>query len=116
MRCRATERERGEPIWQTRSTEPMSIPSSREAVATRAHTSPAFSFFPAASGTLRNNFDGLLRSRKTDPHRAPIGQIFQSLQGKRQVRAALVISDGVDFVHNNSLDIPQDFAALLRGQ
>ena len=64
----------------------------------------------------RNNFDGLLRSRKTDPHRAPIGQIFQSLQGKRQVRAALVISDGVDFVHNNSLDIPQDFAALLRGQ
>ena len=33
--------ERGEPTWQTSSTGPMSMPSSREAVATRARRSPA---------------------------------------------------------------------------
>ncbi len=32
---------RGEPTWQTSSTGPMSMPSSREAVATRARSSPA---------------------------------------------------------------------------
>ena len=35
--------ERGEPIWQTRSTSPMSMPSSSEAVATSTRSSPAFS-------------------------------------------------------------------------
>ena len=34
---------RGEPIWQTRSIEPMSIPSSSEAVATSARNSPSLS-------------------------------------------------------------------------
>ena len=32
---------RGDPIWQTSSTGPTSIPSSNEAVATRARRSPA---------------------------------------------------------------------------
>ena len=40
----ATAMERGEPIWQTRSTVPISMPSSSEAVATSARISPAFSF------------------------------------------------------------------------
>ena len=35
--------ERGEPSWQTRSTSPMSMPSSSEAVATSAFSSPRFS-------------------------------------------------------------------------
>ena len=43
MRCKATAIERGEPIWQTRSTVPMSMPSSSEAVATTARSSPFFS-------------------------------------------------------------------------
>ena len=43
MRCSATAMERGEPIWQTRSTVPMSMPSSSEAVATTARSSPFFS-------------------------------------------------------------------------
>ena len=34
---------RGDPTWQTSSTGPMSIPSSSEAVATRARSSPALS-------------------------------------------------------------------------
>ena len=41
--------ERGEPIWQTRSTSPMSMPSSSDAVATSALSSPRFSRCSAAS-------------------------------------------------------------------
>ena len=45
--------EREDPIWQTRSTTPMSIPSSSEAVATHTLTSPCFSFSSAASLVVR---------------------------------------------------------------
>ena len=40
-RCRKVAKLRGEPIWQTSSTGPTSMPSSSEAVATRARRSPA---------------------------------------------------------------------------
>ena len=40
MRCNATAIERGEPSCTTRSTEPMSMPSSSDAVATTARSSP----------------------------------------------------------------------------
>ena len=40
-RCRKVAMLRGEPIWHTSSTGPMSMPSSSEAVATRARRSPA---------------------------------------------------------------------------
>ena len=43
MRCSATAMERGEPIWHTRSTVPISMPSSSEAVATTARSSPSLS-------------------------------------------------------------------------
>ena len=52
-RCRATAMERGEPSWQTRSTEPTSIPSSSEAVATTARTSAAASRRSASSRASR---------------------------------------------------------------
>ena len=48
-RCRKVAIERGEPIWQTRLTSPMSMPSSSEAVATSALSSPRFSRCSAAS-------------------------------------------------------------------
>ena len=41
--------ERGEPSWQTRSTSPMSMPSSSDAVATSAFSSPALSRCSASS-------------------------------------------------------------------
>ena len=41
--------ERGEPSWQTRSTSPMSMPSSSDAVATSTFSSPRFSRCSAAS-------------------------------------------------------------------
>ena len=39
-RCRKLAIERGDPSWQTRSTSPMSMPSSSEAVAASAFSSP----------------------------------------------------------------------------
>ena len=42
-RCRKAAIERGEPSWQTRSTSPMSMPSSSEAVATSALSLPPLS-------------------------------------------------------------------------
>ena len=45
--------ERGEPSWHARSTEPMSIPSSSDAVATMARTSPFWSRRSASSRTSR---------------------------------------------------------------
>ena len=48
-RCRKLAIERGEPSWQTRSTSPMSMPSSSEAVATRAFSPPCFSRCSASS-------------------------------------------------------------------
>ena len=46
--------ERGEPIWQTSSTSPMSMPNSREAVATQTLTWPYFSFSSAARRVARD--------------------------------------------------------------
>ena len=48
-RCRKLAIERGEPSWQTRSTSPMSMPSSSEAVATSAFSSPCLSRCSASS-------------------------------------------------------------------
>ena len=50
----ATAIERGEPIWQTRSTKPTSMPSSSEAVATSTRISPVFSLLSAARRSLRD--------------------------------------------------------------
>ena len=52
-RCSSSPMERGEPIWQTWSTTPMSMPSSSDAVATQTLTSPFFSFSSAASRVAR---------------------------------------------------------------
>ena len=65
---------------------------------------------------MRDFFDRLLGGRKPDAHRRAIGQRLQPLQRERQVRAALVVGDGVDFVHDDGLDIAQNRAALFRGQ
>ena len=46
----------GEPIWQTRSTSPMSMPSSSDAVATSTRSSP---FFRRRSASRRSSRDRL---------------------------------------------------------
>ena len=52
-RCRRSAIERGLPSWTTRSTAPMSMPSSSDAVATITRSSPRFSFSSAASRSSR---------------------------------------------------------------
>ena len=54
-RCKATAIARGEPILQTRSMAPTSIPSSSEAVATSAFSSPFFSLRSALRRSLRES-------------------------------------------------------------
>ena len=72
---------------------------------------------PAVAGQkVRDFFDRLLGRGKPDAHRRTIGQRFQPLQRKRQMRAALVVGDGVDFVDDDGFDIAQNRAALFRGQ
>src|SRR5208282_4762439 len=53
-RCKATAIERGELMWHTRSTVPMSMPSSSEAVATSTFTWPSFSLRSASRRSLRD--------------------------------------------------------------
>ncbi len=61
---------RGEPIWQTSSTGPISIPSSSEAVATRARRSPARR---RVSTRYRRSFDRLpwWAATTSSPRRSP---------------------------------------------
>ena len=55
-RCRNVAMRCGEPIWQTRSTWPMSMPSSSDAVATSAFSCPLFS---RVSASRRFSFERL---------------------------------------------------------
>ena len=70
MRCRATESDRGESSWTTNSTAPMSMPSSREAVATTAFTSARFSFSSAASRIPRERLPWCAQTWSS-PNRSP---------------------------------------------
>jgi len=49
IRCSSVAIARGAPRWQTRSTWPMSMPSSSDAVATTTGISPVFSFCSVSS-------------------------------------------------------------------
>src|SRR5438034_3332388 len=55
FRSKATVIDRGVPIWQTRSTVPISIPSSSEAVATTARNSPFLRRSSAFSRSFRES-------------------------------------------------------------
>ena len=57
-------------------------------------------------------FDRLLRRGKADAHGRAMSQRFQPFERQREMRAALVVGHGVDFVHDHGLDIAQDRAAL----
>src|SRR5205814_1556878 len=69
-RCKRVAMERDAPIWMTRSTSPMSMPSSSEAVATRTLSSPALSL---CSASCRRGADKLPWWQATSlaPRRVP---------------------------------------------
>ena len=62
---------------------------------------------------MGREFDGPLRGGKPDTNQCVFSQSFETLEGKGQMRAALVVSDGVDFVDNDGVDRLQDLAAFL---
>ena len=64
---------RGEPIWQTSSTGPMSIPSSSDAVATSARRSPARR---RVSTRCRRSFDRLPWCAATDVVAQPLAELM----------------------------------------
>ena len=45
-----------------------------------------------------------------------MGEGFEPFQRKRQMRTALVIGDGVDFVHDYGFNVAQNGPALFSGQ
>ncbi len=74
---------------------------------------------PAASGKkLRDKFDRLLRGGKADAHGRPLGEMLQPFERKREMRAALVVGDGVNFIHDHRFDtlfrISRLFSAVSR--
>ena len=73
-------------------------------------------FRSAASGTgeeMGDELNGLLRGGKTDAERRLAGEGFEAFERKDQVRTALVVGDGVDFVDNDGVNGLEHFAASL---
>src|SRR5579862_6216596 len=70
----------------------------------------------AAGEKMRNQLDRFLRGREADAHGRPIGKSFEAFERKREMRAAFVVGDGVNFVDDNGFDGFQDFAAFRGGE
>jgi hypothetical protein len=66
---------------------------------------------PAVAGQeMSNFFDRLLGGGESDADGRAISQRLQPLQRERQVRAALVVRYGMDFVNDDGLDMAQNRA------
>ena len=65
---------------------------------------------------MRDFLDRLLRCGKPDAHRRAMSQSFQPFERNCEMRAALVVGDRVDFVHDDGFDIAQNRAAFFGGQ
>ena len=61
---------------------------------------------------LTHQFDGISRGGKADPRRWLFREPFQPFQRQRQVRAALIVGNRVNLIHNHRLDRFQNFPAL----
>ena len=90
MRCSITAIERGEPIWQTRSMCPTSIPSSSDAVATRARNSPLRKRDSACRRNLRERLPWCAatassprRSARECAMRSAIARVFTKISVER---------------------------------
>src|SRR5271156_6621488 len=70
----------------------------------------------AAGEKLADEFDGFLRGGEADAGERLRGERFQTFQRKGEVRAALVVCDGVNFVHNQRANCAQQFPALSGGE
>src|SRR2546430_416985 len=110
--------EGGASIWTTRSTEPMSIPSSSEEVATMAGGGPPPPLLAAglpSSEQARHLLERTLGRREPDPLELASCLLLQPLQREEEVRAALGCDERVDLVDDHGLDGAKDLARL-RGE
>ena len=60
--------------------------------------------------------DGLYCCGKSDALQPAAGECIQTRERERQMRAALIIGDGVNFIHDNRRGGRQHFPRLLRSQ
>ena len=92
--------ERGEPIWQTRSTVPISMPSSSEAVATTARSSPLFQAALGFEAQLAREAavvrqDGVFAEALREMMRHALGQAARVDEDKRGAVLADELGDAV---------------------
>src|SRR6185437_14148959 len=66
-----------------------------------------------AGKKVGHSFNWLLRSRKADAHRAIHSQCIQAFERKGKVSTTLVVSHGVDFIHDDGIYVSKNAAALL---
>src|SRR6202030_2317114 len=69
-----------------------------------------------ASEEMVNQFDWFLRGGEADAHWRTIGKRFEPFERKREVRAALIVRDGVNFIDDHSLDGFQNLATFRGGE
>ena len=69
-----------------------------------------------AGQKLCDYFDRLLRCRESDPRQRAAGQSLQAFQRQRQMRAAFVARDGVNFIDDDGAAGCEHIAAGLRTQ
>ena len=69
-----------------------------------------------AGEKIGHEFDRFLRRGETNARQPLARQMVEAFERERQVRAALIVGDRVDFVHDDRFDRPQDFAASRRRQ
>src|SRR6201984_3349899 len=65
---------------------------------------------------MSHEIDRFLGRRETDARQARASQMIQTFQRKRQMGTAFVVGYGVDFIHDDRVNGPQDFAALSRSK
>ena len=69
-----------------------------------------------AGQKIGHEFNGLLSCGKANARKTFAGQMIEAFERERQMCPALVVCNGVDFVHDDGLDGPQDLAAPRGGQ
>ena len=69
----------------------------------RSRVAPAASAASAADQQAGDRFDRPLGGRQPDAHRPVAADVFESFEGQREVRAALVAGDGVDLVDDDGV-------------
>src|SRR5579864_608378 len=69
-----------------------------------------------AAEKMSDEFDRLLRRGKTNPRKSFAGQVVETFERKRKVRAAFVVGDGVNLIDDDGFHGSEDLAAFCGSQ